>query len=71
MLQHITRQIIVAETGMPEAYSRNEDEAFFQIINSFHLLTFFAKRSTLDALQYAKYASKYYIALRKLNILQK
>ena len=56
---------------MPEAYSRNEDEAFFQIINSFHLLTFFAKRSTLDALQYAKYASKYYIALRKLNILQK
>ena len=34
-------------------------------------MTFFAKRSILDPLQGAKYASEYYIALRKLNILQK
>ena len=34
-------------------------------------MTFFAKRYILDPLQGAKYASEYYIALRKLNILQK
>ena len=51
--------------------SRNEHGAVVKIINGFHLMTFFAKRSILDPLQGAKYASEYYIALRKLNILQK
>ena len=59
---------------MLETYSEpcqgTKMERVVKIINGFHLMTFFAKRSILDPLQGAKYASEYYIALRKLNILQ-
>ena len=72
MLQQITRQIIVTETGIREAHSEpcqgTKMERFAKIVDDFQMLTIVAKRSILDVSQGFDYASEYYIALRKWNL---